>query len=39
MTIVIDGTNGISGVNDSASSPVFEGTDADSGIFINSAEE
>jgi hypothetical protein len=39
MPIVIDGTNGISGVNGSASSPAFEGTDADSGIFINSANE
>lgn len=39
MTVVIDGTNGISGVNGSASSPAFEGADADSGIFINSANE
>ena len=39
MPLVLDGTNGISGVNGSASSPAFEGTDADSGIFINSANE
>jgi len=39
MPLVLDGTNGVSGVNGSASSPAFEGTDADSGIFINSANE
>ena len=39
MPLVLDGTNGVGGVNGSASSPAFEGTDADSGIFINSANE
>jgi hypothetical protein len=28
MTVVIDGTNGISGVDGTASNPVYEGTDA-----------
>jgi len=37
MTVVIDGTNGISGVDGTASNPVYEGTDTDTGIFFPSA--
>lgn len=34
MAITISGTNGISGVNGSASAPALQGTDADTGIVF-----
>lgn len=39
MAVVINGTTGISGVAGSAGTPAYQGTDADSGFFINSANE
>ena len=39
MTVVISGTNGVSGVAGSASTPSLVGSDADSGFYINSANE
>mgnify|MGYP003113887863 CR=1 FL=1 len=36
MAISISGTNGISGVNGSASAPALQGTDADTGIVFGS---
>jgi len=39
MTVVINGTTGVSGVAGSASVPAFIGSDADSGYYINSANE
>jgi hypothetical protein len=38
MTVVIDGTNGISGVDGTASNPVYEGTDSNTGIFFPAAD-
>ncbi len=39
MTVVINGTTGVSGVAGSASTPALIGSDADSGYYINSANE
>ena len=39
MTLVLSGTTGISGVAGSASTPALVGSDADSGYYINSANE
>jgi hypothetical protein len=39
MTVVINGTTGVSGVAGSASTPALIGSDADSGFYINSANE
>jgi hypothetical protein len=39
MTVIIDGTLGVSGVAGTASAPALIGTDADSGFYINSANE
>ena len=39
MTVVINGTTGVSGVAGSASAPALIGSDADSGFYINSANE
>ncbi len=39
MTEIINGTTGISGVAGSASTPALVGSDADSGYYINSANE
>jgi len=38
MTVVIDGTNGVSGVDGTASNPSYEGTDANTGIFFPAAD-
>lgn len=38
MTVVIDGTNGISGVDGTASSPAIEGTDTNTGVFFPAAD-
>ena len=38
MTIVIDGTTGISGVDGTASNPSYEGTDSNTGIFYPAAD-
>jgi hypothetical protein len=38
MTVVIDGTNGISGVDGTASNPAYEGTDSNTGIFFPAAD-
>jgi len=38
MPIVISGTNGISGVDGTASSPALEGTDANTGVFFPAAD-
>jgi hypothetical protein len=38
MTVVIDGTNGISGVDGTASNPSYEGTDSNTGIFFPAAD-
>ena len=38
MPIVIDGTNGISGVDGTAASPAIEGTDSNTGIFFPAAD-
>jgi hypothetical protein len=38
MTIVIDGTNGVSGVDGTASNPSYEGTDSNTGIFFPAAD-
>ena len=38
MTVVIDGTTGISGVDGTASSPAIEGTDSNTGIFFPAAD-
>jgi hypothetical protein len=38
MTIVIDGTNGISGVDGTASNPAYEGTDSNTGLFYPAAD-
>jgi hypothetical protein len=38
MPLVLDGTNGVGGVNGSASSPAFEGTDANTGVFFPAAD-
>jgi hypothetical protein len=39
MTIIINGTTGISGVDGSASVPAFKGNDADTGIFYPTANQ
>jgi hypothetical protein len=39
MTIIINGTTGISGVDGSASVPALKGNDADTGIFYPTANE
>lgn len=39
MPVVINGTTGVSGVAGSASTPALIGSDADSGYYINSANE
>ena len=39
MTVVINGTTGISGVAGSATTPALIGTDVDSGFYVNSANE
>lgn len=39
MTVTINGTTGVSGVAGSASTPALIGSDADSGYYINSANE
>jgi hypothetical protein len=39
MTIVIDGTTGISGVDGTASNPSYEGTDSNTGIFYPAADQ
>ena len=39
MTVIINGTTGVSGVAGSASTPALIGSDADSGYYINSANE
>ena len=38
MTVVIDGTNGVSGVDGTASNPSYEGTDSNTGIFFPAAD-
>lgn len=38
MPVIIDGTNGISGVDGSASSPAIEGTDSNTGLFYPAAD-
>jgi len=38
MPIVISGTNGISGVDGTASNPSYEGTDANTGVFFPAAD-
>ena len=38
MTVVIDGTNGVSGVDGTASNPALEGTDSNTGIFFPAAD-
>lgn len=38
MTIIIDGTNGISGVDGTAANPAVEGTDANTGLFYPAAD-
>lgn len=38
MSVIIDGTNGISDVDGSASTPAIRGTDANTGIFFQAAE-
>jgi hypothetical protein len=38
MTVVIDGTTGISGVDGTASNPSYEGTDSNTGIFFPAAD-
>jgi hypothetical protein len=38
MTVVIDGTTGISGVDGTAASPAFEGNDTNTGIFFPAAD-
>jgi hypothetical protein len=38
MPIVISGTNGISGVDGTASNPSYEGTDSNTGIFFPAAD-
>ena len=39
MTITINGTTGIAGVDGSASTPAFKGNDADTGLFYPTANE
>jgi hypothetical protein len=39
MTITINGTTGIAGVDGSASTPAFKGNDTDTGVFYPSANE
>jgi hypothetical protein len=39
MTITINGTTGIAGVDGSAASPAFKGNDTDTGVFYPSANE
>ncbi len=38
MSVIIDGTNGISDVDGSASTPAIRGTDANTGIFFPAAD-
>lgn len=38
MTIVIDGTNGISGVDGTAASPALEGSDSNTGMYFPAAD-
>lgn len=38
MTVIIDGTNGVSDVDGSASTPAIRGTDANTGIFFPAAD-
>ena len=38
MPVVISGTNGVSGVDGTASNPSYEGTDANTGIFFPAAD-
>ena len=38
MTVVIDGTTGISGVDGTASNPSYEGADSNTGIFFPAAD-
>lgn len=38
MTIILDGTNGLSDVDGSASTPAIRGTDANTGIFFPAAD-
>jgi hypothetical protein len=38
MALVLDGTNGVSGVDGTASNPSLEGTDSNTGVFFPSAD-
>jgi len=38
MPLVLDGTNGVSGVDGTASNPSYEGTDSNTGIFYPAAD-
>jgi hypothetical protein len=38
MPVVISGTNGVSGVDGTASNPSYEGTDANTGVFFPAAD-
>jgi len=38
MPLVLDGTNGVSGVDGTASNPSYEGTDSNTGIFFPAAD-
>ena len=38
MPLVLDGTNGVSGVDGTAASPAIEGTDSNTGIFFPAAD-
>ncbi len=38
MPLVLDGTNGVSGVDGTASNPAIEGTDSNTGIFYPAAD-
>jgi hypothetical protein len=38
MALVLDGTNGVSGVDGTASNPAIEGTDSNTGIFYPAAD-
>ena len=38
MALVLDGTNGVSGVDGTASNPAIEGTDSNTGVFFPAAD-
>ncbi len=39
MSVIINGTTGISGVDGSASTPAVQGADTNTGVFFTAADE